>query len=301
MSSKVNNNETEENSQESIEINTDGDQLRIAQKPADDTASDYIDYRREEVKEVCEYVAYKEGVQPHVIHQDIVDHNGKRQILLTCGDLGLGESYDRYDSIEKIGSVHDRHIYDDEMAVGYYLNFMEQTGHSEKEVLSALAEHEWAIEAAQNLENRSREQQRYELKRRAEEGSFTEYDEAVMESGSESEVAHDLDTKMKPPDSCACYGVAMWVANHQGKAEYTEGLATTKYGGLRKHAWVEIDGKVLDYTWDWTGAVPPENAIYIGYQPDWGRVKECWRHHIKPPVSRFELDEVEDTMNVGDQ
>lgn len=56
---------------------------------------------------------------------------------------------------------------------------------------------------------------------------------------------------------------------------YGEGIATPKYGGIPVlHAWVEINGSVIDGCWKWTGMDPDNMAIYYGKTFDWRIVKE---------------------------
>jgi hypothetical protein len=262
-----------------------------------------IDYEATDADVIKEFVAYEEGVEPHIVYSDTAPWEDEHwRVMLVRGEINH-EGYEpgSYDSILEShqGTPHQRHLYDDTMACGEFLNLAEQIGMDENEVLSEIVQYDWCFEATQEVENRTKEERYEEILRRKVEKGFSDYLESIYENGNQGEVAHDLDAKMNPPESCACYSVATWVADRQTDAEYVEGFATTRYGGFRRHAWVEIDGKVMDYTWDWTGVVPPENCVYVGYKPDFGRVLECHDHGIRPPVSRFELDDVQDTLNVG--
>lgn len=76
-----------------------------------------------------------------------------------------------------------------------------------------------------------------------------------------------------------CYETAYEVVDHLQTENafeavvYCEGVATPKYGGVPVlHAWVEINGAVIEPTWNWTGTIPPESAIYYGDSFPWNQV-----------------------------
>lgn len=50
-----------------------------------------------------------------------------------------------------------------------------------------------------------------------------------------------------------------------GTLKYCEGVSLPKYGGIpQRHAWAEIDSKVIELLWPWSGPQPAPNSAYYG-------------------------------------
>jgi len=57
------------------------------------------------------------------------------------------------------------------------------------------------------------------------------------------------------------------------RISYCEGISLGKYGGIpNQHAWVEIDNKVIELTWPWSGPKPEKTTLYYGLNVEWEHV-----------------------------
>ncbi len=73
-------------------------------------------------------------------------------------------------------------------------------------------------------------------------------------------------------------------------AEYCEGFALPKYGGIpQTHSWIEVDEQVLEVTWPWSGPDPDEMCVYYGCELDWFMVLD--RQSDRPTYSSALIDD----------
>lgn len=107
----------------------------------------------------------------------------------------------------------------------------------------------------------------------------------LREAGSWGEIRHTGRVARKAekllyciePEPGACYRNALEAAhNAPDDVVYVEGVAVPdEAGDPTEHAWVQVDGAVLELTWAERADVPlpPEGAAYYGIGVDWDRLR----------------------------
>lgn len=166
-------------------------------------------------------------------------------------------------------------------ALGAYLSVMEVHGVDENQAINEL---EHAIELEQfydYLEHWTQEDRRkYVLDdllegnddpRREpvrEDGSFRTV--GTLSSGQERFVTKLLGNSAQRPGQCYESAITALTDHLDSlRVAYIEGVALPKYGGsIQEHAWIEVDGLVVEPTWPWHRPTPPTDAIYFGIELD---------------------------------
>lgn len=237
-------------------------------------------YGYSEVDTVSEFVAYEEGVDPHIVFSDTVKWgNGDIvRFVLSRGEydthgLKVGKYSNEIRPESPSDCHHSRQLLTDTQALRMLFSWAEQSGLDEDRVFAEIMTHEWCCEAFEELVNESRKERLIESLRYMYNSVSAEINWIVTylsegdfrETGHDTQFEVDVDTEHKN----SCYCVASELALQYDELDYCEGFACNKYGSTpRFHAWNEIDSKVLDYTWNWTGIVADEDAIYYGRTVD---------------------------------
>lgn len=124
---------------------------------------------------------------------------------------------------------------------------------------------------------------------------------------SEDAVAAAAEWRANSIDANSCYKLA-FEAIHTNLFEdyddvcYCEGLTMTSHPSRAStHAWVEVDGEVVELLWAWDGPAPPEEAIYYGDSIPFDAVIDVTNRrptHASVLMSDEQYFEMEDVKNV---
>lgn len=178
-------------------------------------------------------------------------------------------------------------------AVGTFMAMLEAHGFSEKQSRDHLSGVSGIEETWDTIENQTEEERLEELKSYLEsysgdDGRFHH----ARDFGSKREVSDLTDEQMElaenllmrsSKDPGACYESSITSVRQDLKNErisYVEGISIPKYGGFpQAHAWIEIDGKVVDPTWPWHRPIPPEPSVYYGKSFDPQTASDAMANH----------------------
>lgn len=216
--------------------------------------------------------------------------------------------------VDRENNLNRTLVRDYPVAVGYYLHALETHGIPEDSALVGVGEevdmHRF-LEWNKDLSERDRRLRLIDLLEwRVEEGGdwaaeiyleehscsfrdkgLTEYADVLVE-----QLARQVDLRPK-----MCYWTAQKAAllhkdNH--RVEYAEGIALPKQGAqVSRHAWIEIDGKVVELTWPWHHFDGRE-AIYYGTTVPIEEVAEARERRLANGAILLDDEEV---MEIGQQ
>lgn len=256
-----------------------------------------IDYNLDSNDVLREFIAYEERIEPYIVHTGTVETNPSEvtQFLLVHGDFENAEKYLDWNNVrvDTERAEHKRYYRSNTEALRLFLSWCEQAGMNENDVLAELMKHDWCWEAEQEIESEDREM-RYESELEQLNREYEPYVDTVETEGRRWTVDHsrEIDRYSDNRESISCYRIALEMANEHDELKYVEGIAGQKYGGYRLHAWNVMEDDVLDFTWDWTGVIPPCKSIYHGVQIPLREVGEIVQYGEEPPFLMKEADDV---------
>lgn len=252
-------------------------------------------YGYNKVDKIHEFVAYEEGVDPHITFSDTVEWSTGNvlRFVMSRGEfdthgLTVGKYSNEIRPESPSDCLHVRNLLTDTQALRTLFSWAEQSGLDEDRVFAEIMTHEWCCEAFEELVNESRKERLNECLKFMYNDTDAELNWLItyLSEGEYREAGHDtqFEVDADTEDNIGCYYVASQLALRYDELDYCEGFACNKYGSTpRYHAWNEIDGQVLDYTWNWTGVVADEDAIYYGTTVDEEILKEHLASH-SPPI-----------------
>ena len=145
----------------------------------------------------------------------------------------------------------------------------EQYVWDENRLFGDLRSHQWFVDVFSVITNESKKERfKNSIKHLTDLGG-DDHIQSVLNQGSFRNVDHNRRSEYDTIDSTSCYLVSALASKKYDELDYYEGFAINKYGSsARFHAWNEVDGDVLDHTWDWTGVNPDDDSIYYGAKVD---------------------------------
>ena len=246
--------------------------------------------------EILEVAIEASDEQPQVIAEtetdEIEEDNGQSRLLVLTRGRSERENPSRL--VETQGTDDGRHkllvLPDENGAIGIYINLLEQHGFKEQATLNALQDvidvsswktwrdaltlndrKERLLNQAQDRAHRSPHVERY-----LENGSWR----TVKNTDTIRSVADQLYDGITP-NPRECYRntiVALNALEDLDRLRYIEGMALPKQGGRAiAHAWLELDGSVIELTWPWHAPIPPSETVYYGVPVDTDEVLETTR------------------------
>lgn len=243
-----------------------------------------IDYPIQHVDHIREIVVHQEDVTPQVVYETRQEKPKGEYLYLICqGDYphkNVGDYESTYET-RKAGVTHTRFLLNPKKALRHIFSFGEQHGIDENELIGALCGEDWFDSAfstivGEGTETRLASGIEYFAQTTA--GCDKQYLKRILSLGSKREVGHNVEPDYDNIDAQCCHRVAYELAQRHEEVDYVEGFGINKYGSNpRFHAWNEVNDKVLDFTWEWTGVVPDEEAVYYGVQLDIDDVRETKR------------------------
>ena len=250
-----------------------------------------INYNTKHIDEIREIVVYQEGVTPEVIYKTSLDRfRGKYLYLICRGDYPHNDRSgyaNTYEATRK-GVTHTRIPLNPEKALRHILGVGEQHRIDEDELIGELSDQNWFDSAFSKI---IREDSTTRLKNGIKQlieltvGKDRDYLNRILTNGNRRDISHRLAPEYNKVDAKSCYRVAYELAQEHEELAYVEGFGINKYGSMpRFHAWNELNGKVLDYTWEWTGPVPDEDAVYYGVKIDKEEMRDA--HHRRGYCAR---------------
>ncbi len=243
-----------------------------------------IDYPIQHVDDIREIVVHQENVTPRVLYETRQEKPRGEYLYLICrGDYPheyVGDYESTYEETTA-GVTHTRFLLNPEKALRHIFSFGEQHGVDEDELIGELCGEHWFDSTFSTIVGEDPETRLANgIKHFAQTvtGAEREYFKRILSLGNEREVGNDVEPDYDNIDAQCCYRVAYELAQRHKELDYVEGFGINKYGANpRFHAWNELNGKVLDYTWGWTGPVPEEDTVYYGVKIDMDDVREAKR------------------------
>lgn len=243
-----------------------------------------IHYPIQHVDHIREIVIHQEDVTPQVVYETKQKKPKGEYLYLICrGDYPHKDAgdYESAHETRKAGVTHARFLLNPKEALRHIFSIGEQHGIDEDELIGELCGEGWFDSAFSTIVGEDSETRLASgIKHFAQTatGCEKEYFKRILSLGSKREVGHNVEPNYENIHTPCCYRVAYELAQRHEELDYVEGFGINKYGSTpRFHAWNELNGKVLDFTWEWTGPVPDEDAVYYGVQLDMDDVREAKR------------------------
>lgn len=221
------------------------------------------------------------------VELDILDDpstNGTRLVGLTRGHRERDDPTNRVEVGEGNDADVDLTVYitpDEHAALGLFVHLLEQHGFDEAAAMDGLDDPDLAFDIDTYLGWREQftvDERRERLLDDAESRrERSPHVATYLDDGSFRTVDPDDDTAQTVGQTLSdgldanprrCYRnsiVTLNAVDSLDNIQYVEGLALPKHAGRAvAHAWLEVNGTVVELTWPWHAPLPPESTVYYG-------------------------------------